>query len=395
MGFEDVKMNEKLTSILKSHGISELTEIQSKTFPSAANGHDLIGISQTGSGKTLAFLLPILQQIILSDKPFHTLILCPTRELSTQISDTLSIFEELNIRYALLSGGDDFNKQANALSKKPHIIIGTPGRIAKHIQKTKSFHIERIRKLIFDEADRFFEQDFVEDLDIISKKLTKKNQTLMFTATMTERCKELANLFMRSPKIISVSTVSAILPTLVDTFTFIPEKYKLTVLYNYLKDKKDQSTIVFVGLCTTSQKIGMCLSKAGISCEYLHGKMPQPKRSEIIKRFRNEDFRVLISTDVASRGLDISHVEQVINYDIPDNSDTYTHRVGRTARAGRCGSALSLVTQYDVERFQKIENTLQRKIEMIDYKIYDDHQKIKDIFEEVNINFNQDRTFKR
>lgn len=395
MSFEDVKLNEKLVNILKLHGISDLTEIQLKTFPSAANGHDLIGISQTGSGKTLAFLLPILQQILLSDKPFHTLILCPTRELSNQISNTLALFEGLNIRYALLSGGDDFNKQANALSKKPHIVIGTPGRIVKHIQKTKSFHIERIRKLIFDEADRFFEQDFAEDLDLISKKLIKKNQTLMFTATMTDRCKELANLFMRSPKIISISAVTDVVPTLMDCFTFIPEKYKLAVLYNYLREKKDQSTIVFVGLCSTSQKIGMCLSKAGISCEYLHGKMPQQRRSEIIKNFRNGDFCVLISTDLASRGLDIPHVEQIINYDIPDNSDTYTHRVGRTARAGRCGNALTLVTQYDVERFQKIESALKRKIEMTEYKVYDNYQMIKDIFEEVNINFNQDRSFKK
>ncbi|ELA42689.1 ATP-dependent rRNA helicase RRP3 [Vittaforma corneae ATCC 50505] len=329
MGFEEIKLNEKIIEKLKNRGIAEPTEIQRRTFPSAANGHDLIGISQTGSGKTFAFLLPIVQQILLSDKPFHALILVPTRELAQQIFDILSIFDGLNIRQALLSGGDNFNEQTNALNKKPHIVIGTPGRVAKHIEKTKNFHIERIRKLIFDEADRFFEQDFVQDLEIISKKLIKKNQTLMFTATLTDRCKDLANIFMRSPRIYSISENLVQIPTLLDSFAFIPEKYKLVVLYNHLQEYKHSSVIVFVGLCSTSQKVGLTLAKLGLPCEYLHGKLVQSKRMNTVKRFRNKEFSILISTDVASRGLDIPHVELVINFDLPDNSKIYTHRIGR------------------------------------------------------------------
>lgn len=178
MEFESVKINPKLTEILKANGIQNLTEIQFKTFPSASNGHDVIGVSQTGSGKTLAFILPMLQQVLLSDKPFHALILVPTRELATQIHNALKMFHSLGIRIALLSGSEEFNNEVIEVNKKPHIIIGTPGRVVKHIEKNKNFFADRIRKLVFDEADRFFEQDFSKDLDLISKKLTKKESDI-------------------------------------------------------------------------------------------------------------------------------------------------------------------------------------------------------------------------
>lgn len=395
MGFDEIKLNDKIQEKLNKIGITKPTEIQIKTFPSAFNGHDLIGVSQTGSGKTLAFVLPSIQQILLTDKPFYTLILVPTRELAVQISDNIKLFEDLNIRQALLLGGEDFNSQANALSKKPHIIIGTPGRIVKHIQKTKSFHIERIRKLIFDEADRFFEQDFADDLEIISKKLIKKNQTLMFTATLTDRCKQLASLFMRSPKIYNLSDNTNQIATLKDSFTFVPEKYKLTVLYNYLLERKNSSVIVFTDLCSTSQKIGNTLAKLGLSCEYLHGKISQDKRVNIVKKFRAQEFRILISTDLASRGLDIPHVELIINYDLPNNSKTYIHRIGRTARAGKEGQALSLVTQYDVEKIQRIEHLLGRNIDKLEYKTYLHYEEVKRIYDEINAEFNLDKSFKK
>lgn len=395
MGFQDIKLNSKIEEILKKAGIREPTEIQIKTFPSASNGHDVIGVSQTGSGKTLAFLLPMIHQILLSDKPFHVLILVPTREIGLQIFNTLKLFTDLQIRSAFLSGGEDFNTEVADINKKPHIVIGTPGRVTKHIQKTKNFHIERIRKLIFDEADRFFEQDFSKDLDLISKKLIKKNQTLMFTATLTERCKNLAHLFMRSPKICEQATESSLIPTLSETFSFIPEKYRMTVLYNYLNERKSASCIVFVGLCTTAQKLGLVLKELGISCGFLHGKMPQLRRLEIVKNFRDQEFNVLISTDVASRGIDIPHVELVINYDLPENSKVYTHRIGRTARAGREGCAFSLVSQYDVEKFQKIESSLGRTIQDTKYRCYDNDEKVKEVFEEVNSEFNQDKSFRK
>lgn len=394
MGFEEVKLNSKIAEKLAAKGIESLTEIQKRTFPSAANGHDVIGVSQTGSGKTLAFVLPMVHQILLSDKPFHTLILVPTRELAVQISEAIDMFSGLDIRKSVLTGGDSFNEQAHSLSKRPHIVIGTPGRVTKHIQKTKNFHIERIRKLIFDEADRFFEQDFAEDLQLISKKLVKKNQTLMFTATLTERCRKLANVFMRSPRIYTVSEDPSRVDTLSDSFALVPEKYKLTVLFNYLLEHKNTSVIVFAALCSTCQKVGLTLSKLGISCQYLHGKVPQAKRVETVRKFREGEFSVLLATDLASRGLDIPHVDLVINYDMAESAKVYTHRVGRTARAGREGAAISFVTQYDVEKLQKVEHLLGRKIEAVDYKVYANYERVKEVCDAVNAEVNLDKTFK-
>jgi len=361
--FESVKLSDKISKQLTAMGIHRLTEIQRTTFPSAANGHDIIGVSQTGSGKTL--------------------------------SAALNSFEVLNIRTSLLLGGDNFNDQAKSLSKRPHIVIGTPGRITKHIQKTKSFHIERIRKLVFDEADRFFEQDFATDLEIIAKKLKMKNQTLMFTATLTERCRKLANLFMRSPKIYTLPESALKISTLSEGFILVPEIYKLTVLYNYLTKHRDTSTMVFFALCSSCQKIGTTLARLGISCEYLHGKIPQARRVETVSRFRDGAFTVLLATDVASRGLDIPHVGLVVNYDLPSCADIYTHRIGRTARAGSDGATVSLVTQYDVEKLQRIEHNLKRRIEAVEYKTYTDSSKVDGIYEEVNVEFNQDKTFRR
>lgn len=394
MGFETLKVAPELVKILSNHNILVPTDIQSKTFPAAANGHDIIGVSQTGSGKTLAFLLPILQQTVLTDKPFFTLILAPTRELCLQIFQTLQIFESLNIRSALLLGGDNFNLQVSAINKKPHIVIGTPGRVVKHIEKTKNFKIERFRKLVFDEADRFFEMDFVLDLETILKKMTKKNQTLMFTASLTEKTKSLAGIFMRSPKIYGNYEITENVSTISESFALVPEKYKLTVLYNFLKERENVSIIVFVGLCSDSQKISLTLEKLGILCRYLHGKMSQDKRKETISKFRAEEFNVLISTDLAGRGLDIPHVEMVVNYDLPNCAKNYTHRIGRTGRAGKDGNAVSFVTQYDIESIQRLEHSLKRRLSTLDLNNYNDYDAVKEHYEEVNYEFNQNKQFR-
>lgn len=393
MTFEDLKMNESLVNVLRKHNILVPTEIQQKTFPSAANGHDLIGISKTGSGKTLAFLLPILQQILITDKPFYCLILAPTRELALQISDTLQLFEPLSIRYSTLLGGEAFAPQVNSINKKPHIIVGTPGRIVMHIDKNKNFHLDRIRKLIFDEADRFFELDFINELDLIKKNLKKLNQTLMFTATLTEKAKKLSSIFMRHPKLFGQEEIKSYVLDIKESLAFIPEKFKLSTLYSYLKGL-NTTCIIFVGLCLDAQKISETFCKLELSCDFLHGKMPQIKREVVVKRFREEEFNILIATDVASRGLDIPHVGVVVNYDLPDSSKIYTHRIGRTGRADSSGQAVTFVTQYDVEKFQILEHALGKKLEAIDIKNHDDLSLVSEKYSEITNNINSSKGYK-
>ncbi|KAI5180587.1 ATP-dependent RNA helicase DDX47/RRP3, partial [Pancytospora epiphaga] len=273
MRFENLGIDKRVVEILNINRLFMATEIQSQTYKMAISGVDVVGVSKTGSGKTLAFLLPIINQILTSDKPYHTLIIAPTRELALQISDCISLFESLGIRHATLVGGGLFSSQVPALNNHPHIVVGTPGRIAKHILKTKNFKIGSIRKLILDEADRFFDQDFSEDLGVIASRLVKKNQALMFTATLTEKTKNLSKIFMRDPKIIGSFTKYECVETLKDSLVIIPEKYKLTVLCNYLKKCSESlsSVIVFSAMCRDSQRISELLKRMGLSSECLHG----------------------------------------------------------------------------------------------------------------------------
>lgn len=361
MNFGKVKLDKQIVDILNKEGITEPTAIQANTYMLSANGHDVIGVSETGSGKTLAFLLPVVNQYLLSDKSFHTLIITPTRELAIQISETIRIFSSLGIKHSTLIGGELFTQQVESINQYPHVVIGTPGGIVKHIEKTKNFKIGQIRKLVLDEADRFFENDFIEELDKIAAKLVKKNQSMMFTATLTDKVKKLSNIFMKNPRIIQETETYDKVSGLVENYVFIAEKYKLAVLKNHL-DKKEIGIIIFVGMAINAERLVNFLKKYEFKCEGLYGGMDQKKRENIMKRFRNKEFNILIATDLASRGLDISGVDEVINYDLPNTANDYIHRVGRTARCGKEGVAISFVTQYDVVKLQKLEHMLKRKL---------------------------------
>jgi ATP-dependent RNA helicase DDX47/RRP3 len=241
--------------------------------------------------------------------------------------------------------------------------------------KTKNFKIESIRKLVFDEADRFFEEDFVSDLELIKTKTIKLNQTLLFTANLTDKTQRLCTLFMKSPKIIEISNKYENIKTLKDYYCFIGEQYKLVTLHNLIKQNNDSSIIVFTSLFSSTQKINSTLIKMGISSECRHGKMNQSGSEKVIKNFKEGVFSVLLTTDLASRGLDIPQVSLIINFDLPELAKTYIHRIGRTAIPGREGSAISLVTQYDVIQFQKLEYALHRKIECFEFDIQNDYER--------------------
>lgn len=395
MNFADLKVDGRLVDILKARGITVPTEIQCKTYPLAANGHDVIGISQTGSGKTLAFVLPILNQVLSTDKPFHTLMIAPTRELTQQIAGCIAMFESLEIRWSVLVGGEPFNDQVTSINARPHIVVGTPGRIAKHVEKTKNFKIGSIRKLVLDEADRFFDQDFAEDLGVIASKLLRKNQTLMFTATITDKTERLSNLFMKNPRIVGNPQKYEGVETLTDSYSFIPEKYKITALCNYLKREDHGSTIVFVSMCRDAQRLDALLRELGLSSRCLHGNMLQPHREEVLRAFRASSFNVLVSTDLASRGLDIPHVDDIVNFDLPNSAKDYMHRVGRTARAGKHGSAVSFVTQYDLLGLQKLEFVLKRKLPEKKIELYSGNEAITEIYDRVSSELSEKNTKKR
>lgn len=362
MRFEELKIEGSLIEKCRENGILEPTEIQERAIPSILGGSDIIAISQTGSGKTLAFVLPVVSNLLNRNRSFYCLVVTPTRELSLQIADCFKMFQDTGLRVCSLVGGESFSHQAYALSKQPHIVIGTPGRVAEHVLKTKSFKTGKIRKLVLDEADRFFEQDFTDDLETILANLRERRQTLLFTATMSENISKMSETLLRRPRLLDITNNERV-AGLTEYYFLVSMNKKNFALVGLLRMRSEVSVILFVSMCMSAQTISIALNSLGISAEALYGELDQKKREDIMRRFRDGGFSVLVCTDLGSRGLDIKHVDLVINFDPPSSGKDYIHRVGRTARAGKPGVAITFITQYDVEQLQKLEFSIGRRIE--------------------------------
>jgi len=252
--------------------------------------------------------------------------------------------------------------QAIALSKKPHVIVATPGRLADHLANTKGFNLKRLKFLIFDEADRLLSMDFEKQINLILTQIPKDRNTYLFSATMTSKVQKLQRTSLNDPIKIEVNTRYKTVDTLEQNYLFRPAKYKETYLVFLLTQFAGKKLIIFTSTCNQSLKLALMLRYLNFKAVNIHGKLSQQQRLNALNMFKSNERNILIATDVASRGLDIPSVDIVINFDIPGNSKDYVHRVGRTARAGKTGRALTLVTQYDVEIFQKIESLIDQKL---------------------------------
>lgn len=365
--FADLGVMESLCEACEELGYKHPTPIQEQSVPLALEGKDLIGIAETGSGKTAAFALPILQALMhhKGNLACYGLVLAPTRELAYQISQQFEALGSLiNVKCAVLVGGMDMVAQSIALGKKPHIIVATPGRLLDHLENTKGFSLRNLHYLVMDEADRLLDLDFGPILDKILKILPRESRhTYLFSATLSNKVESLQRASLRSPARISISsndhqTVS----TLLQSYLFIPHKHKDLYLVHLLTDLTGHPTIVFTRTVVEAQRIALLLRTLGLPAIPIHGQLSQSARLGALSKFRAKSRDVLVATDVAARGLDIPSVDAVINYDLPPDSKTYVHRVGRTARAGKSGKAVSLVSQYDVEVWMRIENAIGRKL---------------------------------
>jgi ATP-dependent RNA helicase DDX47/RRP3 len=323
----------------------------------------LIGLAETGSGKTAAFALPILQALLDKPQPLFGLVLAPTRELAYQISLAFEALGSLiSVRCAVIVGGMDMVPQAIALGRKPHIIVATPGRLLDHLENTKGFSLRLLKYLVMDEADRLLDLDFGPILDKILKVLPRERRTYLFSATMSSKVESLQRASLKDPLRVSISsnkyqTVS----TLLQSYVFIPHQHKDTYLVYLINEFAGQSAIVFTRTVNETQRIAILLRTLGFGAIPLHGQLSQSARLGALNKFRAGSREILVATDVAARGLDIPSVDVVLNYDLPPDSKTYIHRVGRTARAGKSGHAISVVTQYDVEIWLRIEAALGKK----------------------------------
>lgn len=344
-------------------GYKNPTPIQEKSIPVALQDRDIIGLAETGSGKTAAFALPMLQALLDKPSPLFGLVLAPTRELASQIGQAFEALGSLiSLRCAVIVGGLDMVPQAIALSKKPHVIVATPGRLVDHLEKTKGFSLRTLKYLVMDEADRLLDMDFGPSIDKILKFVPRERRTYLFSATMSSKIESLQRASLRDPVRVSISsnkyqTVS----TLLQHYLFIPQKTKDTYLVYLVNDFAGKSIIIFTRTVFETQRVAILLRTLGFGAIPLHGQLSQSARLGALNKFRSGARNILVATDVAARGLDIPKVDVVLNHDMPQDSKTYIHRVGRTARAGKSGVAISTISQYDLEIYQRIEGALGKK----------------------------------
>jgi len=362
--FQDLGLDEELCQRCETLGWKKPTKIQCEAIPVALEGRDVIGLAETGSGKTGAFALPVLQALRDNPQRFFGLVLTPTRELAFQIAEQFELLgEKFGLKCAALVGGMDMVSQAVMIGKKPHIIIATPGRLVDHLENTKGFNLRQLKYLILDEADRILNLDFEKEVDKILSCLPKDNRkNMLFSATMTKKVAKLQRASLTDAVKVEVSSKYQTVDKLKQYYCFIPEKQKDVYLVHLVKEMAGNSFIIFCSTCNATMKLALMLRSLGYGAVPLNGQMSQDKRSGMLKKFKQRNRNVLIATDVASRGLDIPHVDVVINYDIPTHSKDYIHRVGRTARAGRAGKACTFVSQYDLELYLRIEQLLGRKM---------------------------------
>ncbi|KAL8855708.1 MAG: hypothetical protein Q9178_007629 [Gyalolechia marmorata] len=364
--FHDLGIIDSLCDACAKLGYRTPTPIQKESIPLALQGRDIIGLAETGSGKTAAYALPILQALMEKPQSLFGLVMAPTRELADQISKSIEALGSLiNVRSCVIVGGMDMVSQAIALGKKPHIVVATPGRLLDHLENTKGFSLRSLKYLVLDEADRLLDLDFGDILDKILKVLPRERRTYLFSATMTSKVESLQRASLSNPLRVSISANKyQTVATLIQNYLFLPLKDKDVYLVYLLNRFAAQSIIVFTRTVNDAQRLALLVRSLNFKAIPLHGQLSQTARLGALGKFRaGESVKILIATDVASRGLDIPSVDVIINFDLPQDSATYIHRVGRTARAGKSGQALSLVTQYDIEIYQRIEKALGKTLE--------------------------------
>ncbi|KKB96115.1 DEAD-box ATP-dependent RNA helicase CshA [Candidatus Arcanobacter lacustris] len=355
--FTDFNIQAELSAQLTKLGFVTPTEVQAQVIPLALEGKDILASAQTGSGKTMAFLLPLISKI--TDEPHKTaLIMVPTRELAAQVATVAKRLCSYNnkINIALLIGGESMVPQFKQLERKPNLVIGTPGRINDHMMR-KTLATKNISFLVLDETDRMLGLGFEEQLFEIAKFLPKERQCLMFSATIAPKIMTVATQYLNNHERITVGSTTTPAPNIEHDIIFTSEAKKYDQLVDQL-NSREGSIIVFVKTKRSADNIAQRLNSLNLSADAIHGDLMQRQRLRVISRFRKQDYRIMVATDVAARGLDIDHVKHVINYDLPHCPEDYIHRIGRTARAGASGSALCLVSPDDQKKWRDINRMM-------------------------------------
>ncbi len=381
MSFEEFGLNASILAGIRSLGYTTPTPVQSKAIPNTLLGHDVMGLAQTGTGKTAAYVLPMLNRLnnvsrgtgSTARKKVRALIVAPTRELADQIDKAIKAMgKRTPFKSMAIYGGASFTNQENKLRKGVDIIVACPGRLLDHINQGKA-DLSSVEMLVLDEADRMLDMGFIPDIRKILRHVPGKRQTLLFSATMPDDIRTLTKQIMNRPVIVQVDH-SMPAKTISHALYPVAEHLKTTFLIRLLRDIESKSVLVFTRTKHRAKRVTDRLQRDGFKATPLQGNMTQGRRQESLSGFRNGKYRILVATDLAARGMDISSISHVINYDMPDTADAYTHRVGRTGRAARTGEAFSLVTQADKSTVQSFERTMGielviRELEGFDYNM--------------------------
>ena len=357
--FDVLGVSPKILSILQSRKFIEPTPIQSRCIPNALEGRDVVGIAQTGTGKTLAFALPLVQRALDSRK--QSLVLVPTRELAIQVDQMVRmISSSLNIRNTVIIGGASAFQQVRELKSRPDIVIATPGRLLDHLNR-KSFYLDKIDTVVIDEADRMFDIGFLSDIEKILLMTPSGRQILLFSATMPPAITQITNRFMKNPIRIEVTPPGITATNINQEMFMVDRASKISLLEKVLSDHSG-TVIVFSRTKVMTRKIAQAVCAMGHSATEIHSDRSLGQRKEAMFGFKSGKYRVLAATDIAARGIDVIGISLVVNYDMPDHSNDYVHRIGRTGRAGMSGKAISFVTPDQKGSIKQIERITKNSI---------------------------------
>ena len=388
MRFNELNLSREVLQSIEEMGFVNPSEVQEHTIPEILNGHDLLAQAQTGTGKTASFGIPMIEKIVDNNyESLQGLVLVPTRELARQVSEELKKLSKHKtfIRVLAIYGGADMGKQLRELKRGASIVVGTPGRVMDHM-KRKTIDLSDLKFLVLDEADEMFDMGFRDDMKTIIEKTNDDRQTLFFSATFDNEIKEFSKLYQNNPKKVIIEKKELTAEKIKQYYLELNRNMKTEILNRLILIHKPKKSIIFCNTKRMVENLEDEIAQKGYKVDSLHGDMRQSSRDNVMKKFRNGTIDVLIATDVAARGLDVSDIDIVFNYDLPQQAEYYVHRIGRTARAGKKGLSFTFVTSRDYPKFREIEKYANIKMERIDLPTKGDleRESMKNLFDRVS-----------
>ncbi|MBD8033792.1 MULTISPECIES: DEAD/DEAH box helicase [Solibacillus] len=360
--FSELNISESTLRSIKRMGFEEATPIQEGTITFAMAGRDVLGQAQTGTGKTAAFGIPLIEKIDPKNPNVQALVIAPTRELAIQVSEELyKLGYDKRIKLLSVYGGQEIGRQIRALKNNPQIIVGTPGRIQDHINR-RTLRLDEVQTLVLDEADEMLNMGFIDDINAILENVPSTRQTLLFSATMPPAIRKIAETFMKNPEIVKIKAKELTMENIEQFFVKATEREKFDALSRLLDSQKPELAIIFGRTKRRVDELSQALGLRGFIAEGIHGDLSQAKRISVLRQFKEGKIDILIATDVAARGLDISGVTHVYNFDIPQDPESYVHRIGRTGRAGKSGTAITFVTPREMGYLRIVEETTKKRM---------------------------------